>query len=264
MMSRLRFLQEHCVILKLVLFGGGKSCCNEMVWDHHITMELGKLCKVLYARPTLSKASNTFVKQDRGVDLVVSGYDVGLLSHVLFSIKGIAMDRKVEVDGVCPGIEDYFTLEPSNVELETVRACLAKQWSKRKHAGNVDRSGVVKVGNWIFDTQPVKHVVTSENNLVALNSRNLRSQYNLRDHRGSRFFTEGSSANLNGKSLVTTSNEPTRANYLRIKPVLYESFDSMPGSLKKWLHDVVMEGIEPDTSDQERLDLLLHGFKGLG
>ncbi|QLL32058.1 hypothetical protein HG536_0C02270 [Torulaspora globosa] len=270
MTSSLGFLQQHCVILKLVLFHGSKSAANEMLWSHHITSELGKLCKVLYARPTFSKAYNTLVRQDTGLDLVLSCYDVGLLSPVLFSIKGITMGRKAEraaVSGVCPPIGEYFTLEPSNVRLESLRARLTRQWSKRKHAPSVDRNGqpaVIQIGHWIFDSQPVRSVVTSENNLVALNSRNLRSQYDLRDHRGSRFFAEGSPTNVNQKSLVTKANEQTTGNYLRIKPVLYEGFDPMPGSLKRWLHDVVAEGVEPDARDQERLDLLLHGFKGFG
>lgn len=267
MSSRLGFLQQHCVILKLVLFHGSRSAFNEMLWSHRITSELGKLCKVLYARPTFSKGNHTFVKQDTGVDLVLSCYDVGLLSQVLFSIKGITMGRKAEraVSGVCPPIADYFTLEPSNLALESVRARLSKEWSRRKRWPSVDRNGqpaVIQIGNWIFDSQPVKDVVTSENNLVALNNRNLRMQYDLRDHKGSRFFAEGS--NVNQNSLVTRDNEQTTGNYLRIKPVLYEGFDSMPASLKKWLHDVVTESVESDPSDQERLDLLLHGFKGFG
>lgn len=264
MASNLQFLQKHCLILKLVLFHGSKSGSNELLWCHHITSELSKLCKVLYARPTLSRLHTTFTRQNTGIDLVLSSHDVGLLSPVLFGITGITMNnRNAQVktsDLVCPRIDDYFKLEESNGTLESLRTRLTGQWNRRRHASVLDRDGqqeMIKLGPWLFNATPVKQAVTSENNLVALNMRNLtKAQYNVK---GSRFFQE---ENLSKDSSLTRSDEESSNSFLRIRPILYENIDSMPDSLERWLHDVLTEDAEPDAADQDRLDLLLHGFKG--
>lgn len=236
-----------------------------------MTSQISKLCKVLYAKPTFSKVPNSFVRQAAGIDLVLSCYDVNLLSPLLFSIEGIRMSGKMlsqPPDVVCPPIEDYFKLEPSNAGLDALRLVVTKQWARRERVARLQRytePAAVYAMPWVFNGRPAKSVVTSENNILALNSRNItKSQYDLKDHIGSRFFRQDESLKVDNNSLVRVEENPIidPDNYLRLKAVLYESFDSMPAPLQNWLNNVILQDVEPQPEDQDRIDLLLHGFKG--
>lgn len=272
MSSKLQFLQAHCLIMKLVLFHGPGSASNELLWNSHITSELSKICKVLYAKPTFSRIENTFANQDAKIDLVLSGYDTGQLSTVLFNVKGITMREPplIRNDLMCPAIEDYFELEQSNKALEDLRGPLIRKWNAFKHSQELTRGGKVSsvaVEPWVFNTRPVKKILTSENQLVGFNSKSqTNSQYDMKDRRGSRFFQDepstGYDRNTVNFKMRRPPDEVSSEHFLALKPVIYESLDSMPLRLQKWLRGAVEDDFTTNEAEQARLDLMLHGFKG--
>lgn len=268
MSFKLQFLQTHCLIMKLVLSHGPSTASNELLWNNHIISELSKICKVIYAKPTFTKLENTFTNRDARIDLVLSSNCTDRLSTVLFNIKGITMKKppKIRTDLMCPGLKDIFALEHSNEDLEELHGLLLRKWNRSKpSASYIASEQPVIIKPWIFNNRPVKKVVTSGNLLVALNAPNImKRQYDLSDHRGSRFFQEGPLTKLHDHtaSIYHSSGPISSEGYLKVKPVIYESLDSMPPRLQKWLHGAIDDTVKINQHEQERLDLMLHGFKG--
>lgn len=269
MSSKLQFLQNHCLILKLALYHNPKTASRELAWTNRIVSELSKICKVVYARPTFTRVGNTFSSQQARIDLVLSSYGIDQLATVLFNVRGIVMgpESKMNNQAMCPDIEDYFVLEQSNPTLERVRQRLIRTWSnighKEKMTFRRPRSSVL-VSPWIFNSRPTRNAVTDSNQTIELNLRNLtRRQYDLRDHRGSRFFPESSPSTPDDIPVDSPTNRLSeKGAVLWIKPVIYEGLDTMPSNLQKWLYGVLDDDTTTNESEQARLDLMMHGFKG--
>lgn len=280
MPSKLHFLQTNCLILKLVLLHGTKSAPNELLWNSFITSELSKFSKVLYAKPTFSKLNNSLVSQEAKLDLVLSTRNVELLSTVLFNIRGVQMETNYRFQNelICPPIEEYFLLEESNQYLENLRTSLIKRWNVNRHSKmHLDgkTQSTIGISPWLFNSSPTKQVLTSDNNSVMLNRRNLmKGQYDLNDHQGSRFFQESvkrdlpqspsSSHSTHRFSSIIGEKSNLKHSSLALTPIIYESFDAMPYGLQKWLHNVVEDDYISQNDNIDRLDLLLDGFKGFG
>lgn len=268
MSFKLQFLQTHCLIMKLVLSHSPSTASNELLWNNHIISELSKICKVIYAKPTFTKLENTFTNRDARIDLVLSSNFIDQLSTVLFNIKGITMKEQpnIRTDLMCSAIEDIFALEHGNEDLKELHNLVLRKWNRTKpNASYMASEPPVIINPWIFNNRPIKKVVTSENLLVALNAPNImKRQYDLSDHRGSRFFQVGPLTKAHDHT--ATVNHPSgpisSETYLKVKPVIYESLDSMPLRLQKWLHGAIDDTVKINQHEQERLDLMLHGFKG--
>lgn len=284
------------MILKLELSFRTTSAPNELLWNRYITAKLGKICKILYAKPTFSHLPNTLVSKKSRIDLVLSSFSVDQLLTVLFNLRGVEMGAFRTVGPTSSPISELFTLEDSNEDLENLNSSLSREWKVLNHRDACNRNELqplVKLSPWIFNSKPAKSICINDDEYVSFTRRErLPLQYDMNDHHGSRFFDvdrftlpAGNNrmeerrrenkenahfeSDENAKELHEFINRYQRSNssdYVAITPKLYHEFDSLPYGLQKWLLGICSDGgaLQKGRKDaSEQVDILLHGFRGL-
>lgn len=294
MSSRLTYIQKHCLILKLELFFRTSSAPNELLWNRYITAKLGEICKILYAKPTFSHLPNTLVSKRSRIDLVLSSSNVDQLLTVLFNLRGIEMGSFRTPGRTSSPISELFTLEDRNDDLKNLHSSLLREWKVLNHRAACNRNEIqplVKFSPMIFNSKPAQSIYINEDVHVSFAEREqLPPEYDMSAHHGSRFFNVDRFSLPAGNNRVEKRRENKEnasfgddenarefyafinryqrghsSDYVAITSKLYLRFDSLPYGLQKWLLGTcsdsgTLQKGQKDTS--EKVDLLLHGFRG--
>lgn len=296
MSYRLRFLQDHCLVLSLKLFHSPVSLPNELLWTKSITYELNKICNVLYARTTLSYNGNSIARKQPRLDLVLSSFDVSKLSNIIFNLRGVELkESAIPAKYSVSSMEESFGTPKENKDLSILYESLLARWKVINHGRDCkirELQPLINLSPLLFNSKAAKHVFTTSKNLFKFSdSINLPYKYEVKDHPGSRFLNldrfavsakddpqqyPGPRINPHNHlkmdenarefhKFIQKYKQSESNHYLALTPELYQDFDSLPTALQKWLHDIEKTEIALDKSKPgglDELDILLHGFEG--
>ncbi|QLG73613.1 hypothetical protein HG535_0F01240 [Zygotorulaspora mrakii] len=298
MSKRLSFLQDHCLLLTLGLFHRSVSPPNELLWTRNIASELSKICNILYARNTFSYRANSVARHQPTLDLVLSSSNVTRLAKIIFNLRGIKLnENEIETTPILNPVEESIDSVTEYRELDSVYESLKQQWNIASHREGYGKSALqplISVSSLFFNKRPVEAAYSATNELIPLSrSPGLQSDCVTTNPQTSTFFQvdefaqnakqsefhhpelqqmqKGSNFMLDDAArhfhdYIGQCKKFNHHQYLALTPKLYYNYDSFPVGLKKWLHDIdrLDMSFKDKRAQSDRLDILLHGFKGFG
>lgn len=256
------FLRRNCILVEIKLFYNTLFPPKELYWNHRITTELSKFSNIKYARPTFTIGKGTFKKTSPKLDLILAAPDIHKLTTVLFNLRAFIMNKKEEKSTITmshhgPGVPSN---EGEDRNLEQIYSSLLTAWSGDIRAQDSSFIQLQPDTSLLFARRPANYANTTENRRVDLSSRDFfrlhEEQHDKNDDvRAADYFESPAEIKESGYG----------PNLIRLEPSLYYNYSSLPDNMKLWLNgleDNKKTLMEIDEKATERLDMLLHGFKG--
>lgn len=207
------------------------------------------------------------------MDLILSSSNVSLLALVLFNLRGFVNDGHVK--SIHANDINSMFIAPNTTKLESVYDRLANKWAtidQRRKSKSKEVDPYITLNPWIFQNEPNNFAQTVTGKIVPLSTENLKSKlYGAHEFHGSRFFDFDRHLGIpsvNGQYVnktVSTHHESLKdhSSFIKLKPVLYPDFESLPLTLKHWLDGITEENLSSWKKEEaSRLGFLLNGFKG--
>ncbi|CAI4055146.1 hypothetical protein SUVZ_16G4030 [Saccharomyces uvarum] len=256
------FLRRNCILVELKLFYNTMFPPKELYWNHRITTELSKFSDIKYARPTFAIGKGTFKKTSPKLDLILATPDIHKLATVLFNIRAFIMNKKEETSTVttCHHGSGVPSNEGEGGNLEQKYSSLLTAWSGDIGGQDSSFTQLQPDANLLFFRRPVDYANTTENRHVDLSSRDF-----FRLHEEPHGRNEDDRAADYSQSPAEIKESEYGPNLIQLEPSLYYNYSSLPDNMKLWLNgleDNKKTIMEIDEKATERLDMLLHGFKG--
>ncbi|SCV06037.1 LANO_0H20714g1_1 [Lachancea nothofagi CBS 11611] len=276
-MSLQQFVQSHCIVLQLRLTYKSVSAPNEALVHKAITSELQKFGNVLYSRSNAAVWQQTLKRSSPKIDLIMSSNQLHTLSYLLFNLRGFTVPTQ-KINLLPP---DPLPTLKNFPQLVTVYKELRNRWTQNNHREKSrprDLPPFVALDPWIFKSLPVNRIHTSKDSSMEINADSHFDIYEDRQVQGSRFFDFSRWQPPHDNGFIHTETEETdqffdfaktkldSRRHIFVEPVLYPDYDCLPQEIKFWLEDIDEDsedhGARWSKGQSQRLDFLLHGFKG--
>ncbi|CCD22612.1 Mss18p NDAI_0A04560 [Naumovozyma dairenensis CBS 421] len=277
-MSLLKSLQHKALFLQLGLhykpsFKGNR---NETKVFENIYNELSRICQIRYGKPTFSTSPKNISRSIPKLDLIVLPGDIIKFSRIFANLRGIDLTIKPKTLPRAPYFYSEFTEldqrqnDRHSFNLKWMDKKLSNKWRTGivNQSNNKDCTGFMRISNLIFADKPTLKISTTAGKNVPLYD---LSSLQLRNEDSNEMTTLDNTEsyskvieNFYPRMSDCTKNS-RNSDFVALRPRYYTSFSSLPSQMQKWLIDSEKEEgafSEYNGLEKERLDLLLHGFKG--
>ncbi|CCE62952.1 hypothetical protein TPHA_0D03160 [Tetrapisispora phaffii CBS 4417] len=273
-----KFIQNNCLVFNYRLRYRKLSSQNELYVMRHVTKRLSEFGKLLYVKPNFKTVESSIGNKPSSIDVVIASSNLESLSRVLFNIKAIQLPNLASVKPIshlniesadCENKQSLADLTNDNHEyLESVENSLLEEWSKYSFpSGNTTMRNYeasnsiceITLDNTIyFNSFPSK---ITKLDLEASNKETDSISFNK--YRIDYFINQNRFEKLHDPRLQKDSYQSSLKDSLKLFPYLFKDYETLPGSLKKWMSSIDQEGHGTEMSDREKhsLDILFHGFK---
>ncbi|CAI1781976.1 hypothetical protein SEUBUCD646_0P03980 [Saccharomyces eubayanus] len=261
-LAETNFLRRNCILVELKLFYDTLYPPKELYWNHRITTELSKFSDIKYARPTFAIGKGTFKKTSPKLDLILATPDIHKLATVLFNLRAFIMNKREEKLTVtmCQHGSGVPSNEGEDKDLDQKYSSLLNVWGGNARVQDSPFTQLQPDTNLLFARRPVDYANTTENRRVDLSSRDF-----FRLHEEQHERNEDDRAADYSQSPAEIRKSEYGPNMIHLEPLLYHSYSSLPTNMKLWLNGVKDDKktlMEIDENATDKLDMLLHGFKG--